>query len=37
MKLSIDGKIPREFWIGFVTLCLVLVGTSHETIIEVIV
>ncbi len=36
MKLSVDGKIPKEFWILLGVLCLVMAGASHETIIEVI-
>jgi hypothetical protein len=36
MKLSLDGKIPKEFWIVLGILSLTLVGASHETIIEVI-
>jgi hypothetical protein len=36
MKVSIDGKITKEFWILLATALLVLVGASHETIIEVI-
>jgi len=37
MKLAIDGKIPKEFWILLVVALLALVGASHETIIEVII
>jgi hypothetical protein len=37
MKLSVDGKIPKEFWIVLGILLLTLAGASHETIIEVIV
>lgn len=37
MKLSVDGKIPKEFWIVLGLLLLTLAGASHETIIEVIV
>ena len=36
MKLSIDGKIPKELWILLAVALLALVGASHETIIEVI-
>ena len=36
MKLSIDGKIPKELWILLAAALLALVGASHETIIEVI-
>ena len=36
MKLSIDGKIPKELWILLAVSLLALVGASHETIIEVI-
>jgi len=36
MKVSIDGKITKEFWILLGTLLLILAGASHETIIEVI-
>ncbi len=37
MKLSVDGKVPREFWVLLGILLLTLAGASHETIIEVIV
>ncbi len=37
MKLSLDGKIPREFWILLAVALLALVGASHETIIEVMI
>ena len=37
MKLSIDGKIPKELWILLAVALLALAGASHETIIEVIV
>ncbi len=37
MKLSVDGKIPKEFWIVLGILLLTIAGASHETIIEVIV
>ena len=37
MKLSVDGKVPKEFWILLGILLLTLAGASHETIIEVIV
>ncbi len=36
MKLSVDGKIPKEFWIVLGILLLTLAGASHQTIIEVI-
>jgi len=36
MELTIDGKIPKEFWILLLIALLALVGASHETIIEVI-
>ncbi len=36
MKLSLDGKIPKELWILLAVALLALVGASHETIIEVI-
>jgi len=36
MKLSVDGKIPREFWILLGVLLLTLAGATHDTIIEVI-
>jgi len=36
MKLSVDGKIPKEFWILLGVLLLTLAGATHETIIEVI-
>ncbi len=37
MKLSVDGKVPKEFWVLLGILLLTLAGASHETIIEVIV
>ena len=36
MKLSLTGKIPKELWVLLAVALLVLVGASHETIIEVI-
>jgi len=36
MKLSLDGKIPKELWILLAVALLALLGASHETIIEVI-
>jgi hypothetical protein len=36
MKLSVDGKIPKEFWIVLGVLLLTLAGASHETIFEVV-
>jgi len=37
MKLSVDGKIPKEFWILLGVLLLTLAGATHETILEVII
>jgi uncharacterized protein (UPF0333 family) len=37
MKLAIDGKIPKEFWILLLVALLALVGASHETILEVVI
>ena len=37
MKLSVDGKIPKEFWFLLGALLLTLAGASHETILEVVV
>jgi hypothetical protein len=37
MKLSVDGKIPKEFWILLGVLSLTLAGATHETIIEVMI
>lgn len=37
MKLSIDGKIPKELWILLAMALLAIVGASHETIIEVMI
>jgi hypothetical protein len=37
MKLSVDGKIPKEFWIVLGILLLTLAGASHQTILEVVV
>jgi hypothetical protein len=34
MQLSVDGKIPKEFWI--ILLLLVTAGASHESILELI-
>jgi len=36
MKLSVDGKVPREFWVLLAMALLAIIGASHETIIEVI-
>ena len=36
MKLSLDGKIPKELWILLAVALLALVGASHDTIVEVI-
>lgn len=35
MKLSVDGKIPKEFWILLGVLLLTMAGASHDAIIEV--
>lgn len=37
MKLSVDGRIPKEFWILLAMALLILAGASHETIIELII
>ena len=37
MKLSVDGKIPKEFWILLGVLSQTLAGATHDTIIEVMV
>jgi len=37
MKLSVDGKIPKEFWILLGVLLLTMAGASHDTILEVVV
>lgn len=36
MKLSLDGKIPKEFWVLLAIALLTFVGASHETMVEVI-
>ncbi len=37
MKLSVDGKIPKEFWILLGVLSLTLAGATHESIVEVMI
>ncbi len=37
MKLSVDGKIPKEFWIVLGIILLTLAGASHQTILEVVI
>jgi len=37
MKLSVDGKVPREFWVLLAMALLAIIGASHETIIELII